>query len=122
MYLRLPIALFSVLGDNRSIPLQTLNIIYPPADETFRLSFTLIDEAGTLLDETPATECVLSGQPENISTAFFYASFPRTGVYTIAVYKNGICIETIPLEVTENQRSRQHPMVPIAPLESGVSG
>src|SRR5262245_22374109 len=71
--------------------------------ERFSQSFTLMDEAGNILDETPITECELIDQQINMSTAFFDTSFPHAGSYHLNVYQNGICTKTIPLPVIESQ-------------------
>ena len=88
-------------------------VYWARGNETFRQSFALTDEAGKLLDETPATECVLTRQRENISTAFFYASFPGAGNYNIAVYRNGVCIKTIPLQVLEASQISSSRFAPV---------
>ena len=99
--------LYSLVGSFAHIewmkgPVGFVCVVYwEPANETFRQSFALADEAGNILDETPSTECVLTTQGENVSTAFFYVSFPQAGRYNITVYQNGVCIEAIPLQVME---------------------
>jgi len=100
-------------------PIGFVCVVYwEAANETFRQSFALMDEAGNLLDETPAMECVLKHQQANISTAFFYTGFPQAGRYNINVFQNGICIETIPLHVMDVQQTIDRPLAFSAPLGS----
>ena len=56
---------------------------------------------GSILDQTPATECVLEHELENIGTAFFYVLFPSPGRYYIDIYQNGVCTDTIPFDVID---------------------
>ncbi len=97
-------------------------VYWERADETFHQSFALMDEMDNLLDEMPSTECVLTTQGENIGTAFFYASFPRAGCYHISVYQNGVCIETIPLQVMEASQISDSHLTRFAPFESAAPG
>lgn len=77
-------------------------------DETFRQSYALLDEAGTILDETPSSDLVLKRRETSISTAVFYAVFPSAGRYNVNIYQDGICTEIIPLQVIEPRLERQH--------------
>ena len=70
-------------------------------DETFRQSYTLMDKAGNILDETPSSDLVLKQAQAYISTAIFYTIFPSVGSYTVNVYQDGICTEISPIQVIE---------------------
>ena len=83
--------------------------------ETFRQSFVLRDEAGNILDATPAIEFVLTREGQNISTALFYASFPQAGQYSIDVYQNGTSVENIPFKVVEAYQGLKRPLAPLGP-------
>jgi len=115
--------LFSLLGSFAHIlwmkgPVGFVCVVYwERANETFHQSFALVDELGNILDKTPSTECVLTTQGENVSTAFFYASFPQAGTHNITVYRNGVCIETIPLQVLEASQSSDNHLDRFAPFE-----
>jgi len=104
-----PDGLYSLVGRFAQLswrpgPVGFVCVVYwGRGNETFRQSFALKDEVGNLLDETPTTECVLTERRDNVSTAFFYVSFPRAGHYSINVYQNDRCIEDIPLEVVDTQ-------------------
>lgn len=74
--------------------------------ERFSQSFTLMDEMGNILNETPTTECELNNQEINISTAFFYTTFPHVGRYHVNIYQNGFCTKTIPLHLIDARQSR----------------
>lgn len=67
--------------------------------ETFKQSFALVDSDGSVLDAIPETKFVLDKDLENIGIGYFYVTFPSIGEYSICVYQNGKCIETIPLTV-----------------------
>jgi hypothetical protein len=95
-------------------------VYWEPEAETFYQSFALTNETGDILDDTPTTECVLTSHGENISTAFFYTGFPRAGHYSINVYQNGVCIETIPLEVVEPQESTMSSLAPTPSVGSAA--
>jgi hypothetical protein len=69
--------------------------------EGFSLSYALMDEADNILDHPPTTECEFVGEEINVSTANFYAAFPRAGRYHVNIYQNGICAKTIPVHVIE---------------------
>jgi len=90
-------------------------VYWERGEETFRQSFVLRDEAGNILDETPATECVLTKQGKNVSTAFFYVSFPSVAQYSIDVYRNGARVESIPFKVVEPYQSLKRPVAPFGP-------
>jgi len=85
-------------------------------NETFQQTFAITDADGTLLDQTPATECVLGDKRINVSTAFFHVVFPRSGYYSINVFQNGVCIEAIPLPVIEAEQAIHNPPFPFVPL------
>jgi len=87
-------------------------VYWEKTNETFRQSFALVDEAGHILDDPPSTECVLTRHGENISTAFFYASFPQAGNYNVNVYQNGVCIKTIPLPIMEASQTNDSRFAP----------
>lgn len=121
--------LFSLVGSFAHLrltnsPVGFVCVVYwGRAYETFRQSFALMDQAGNLLDETPSTECVLNPHRETVSTAFFYASFPGAGSYHISVHQNGVCLETIPLQVVEaSQIGDRYPPARLAPFESAAPG
>lgn len=67
--------------------------------EGFEQSFALVDDAGSVLDEMPKMECVLTSRYDNIGAGFFYAIFPRVGRYTINIFVNGVCIEDFTFDV-----------------------
>lgn len=71
--------------------------------EKFSQSFTLMDEAGNILDETPTTECELTDQEINTSTVFFYPILSHAGCYHVNIYQNGVCTKTMPLPVIDSQ-------------------
>ena len=75
--------------------------------ERFSQSFTLMDEVGNILDETPTMEYEMNNQEINVSTAFFYTTFPQAGCYYVNIYQNGVCTKTVPLHVIESQRSQE---------------
>lgn len=105
------------------VPVTFVCVVYwERGNETFRQSFALRDELGNLLDETPATKCVLTRGRDTISTAFFYASFPRTGNYTIDVYQNGLCIHSIPLEVIEAEQKSRNSTIQVPRFGSAAAG
>jgi trehalose utilization protein len=105
------------------VPVGFVCVVYwERGNETFRQSFALRDGVGNLLDETPATECKLTRGRDTISTAFFYASFPRAGHYTIRVYQNGVCIQAIPLEVVEAEHSPGNSIVRARRFRSAATG
>jgi len=69
------------------------------AGESFSHSFTLMDNAGNILNEVPETEYRFTRQPQNISVARFHIWFPQMGRYSINIHQNGICIATVPVYV-----------------------
>ena len=73
--------------------------------ESFSLSYALMDEADTVLDRPPTTECEFIGEEINVSIAKFYAALPQS--YHVNIYQNGLCAQTIPVHVIESQRSRE---------------
>jgi hypothetical protein len=89
-------------------PIGFVFVVYWDGDtlEAFSQSFALVDEAGNILDQTPTLECVLNDQHANISTAIFYTIFPSSGHYNVRIYQNGICTETIPIQVIEHSEAR----------------
>jgi len=93
-----------------------LVVYWAGTNETFQQSFAILDADGNLLDQTPATECILGEKRSNISTAFFHAVFPRAGHYSINVFRNSDCIEAIPLDITEAQQTSESPRAPFVPL------
>ena len=93
-----------------------LVVYWSGANETFQQTFAITDADGNLLDQTPTTECVLRDRRINISTAFFHAAFPRSGYYSINVFQNGVCIESIPLPVIEAEQTVHNPEVAFSPL------
>lgn len=70
--------------------------------ERFSLSYTLMDEADNILDHPPITECEFTGEEVNLSTANFYAAFPHAGSYHVNIYQNGICSQTVPVQLIES--------------------
>ena len=70
-------------------------------NETFRHSYALLDEMGNILDETPTSDFVLKHPQVNMSIATFYTIFPSTGRYNVNIHRDGVCTETIPLQVIE---------------------
>ena|SRR5690349_18597083 len=119
---------YSLRGSFTALPLTNapvsfvLVVNWQGANETFQQSFAILDADGNLLDQTPATECVLNDRQVNISTAFFYTVFPQAGHYNINVYKNGACIETIPLRIMATQQTDETRPAPFAPLRSAETG
>ena len=96
--------LYSFVGRFVDLAYTTTPIVFvvywqPNVAETFRQFFTLVDEVGHLLDETPTSECVLKKQQENISTAIFYTIFPRAGRYHIRIHQDGVCTDIVPIQV-----------------------
>ncbi|HEY3476865.1 MAG TPA: hypothetical protein VGK56_19765 [Anaerolineales bacterium] len=71
------------------------------AGETFRQSLALTDEAGSILDKTPAMECRLDTHGAAIGPGIFYAVFPRPRRYHICIYQNDACVERISFDVIE---------------------
>lgn len=104
-------------------PVRFVCVVYwAKANQTFRQSFVLRDEAGIILDQPPSTECVLTIPGENVSTAFFYTSFAQAGFYNIKVYEDGVCIETLPLEVREASQISESHLARLSPFESATPG
>ena len=69
------------------------------AGESFSQSFALVDDAGNILNDVPETEYILTKQPQNISVVPFLVMFPRSGRYSLHIKQNGICIQTVPVNV-----------------------
>src|SRR5215216_1509228 len=69
------------------------------AGESFSQSFALVDDAGNILNEVPETEYIFTKLPQNISIVRFYIRFPQIGRYSINIKQNGICIQTVPVNV-----------------------
>ena len=67
--------------------------------ESFSQSFTLMDDAGHVLNEVPETEYRFTRLPQNISVARFHIRFPQMGRYSINIKQNGISIATVPVNV-----------------------
>jgi hypothetical protein len=67
--------------------------------ESFSQSFTLMDDAGNILNEVPETEYRLTKLPQNISVARFQTRFPQMGHYSINIKQNGITIAAVPVNV-----------------------
>jgi len=72
------------------------------AGESFSQSFALVDDAGNILNEVPETEYIFTKLPQNISIVRFYIRFPQIGRYSINIKQNGICIQTVPVNVNES--------------------
>jgi hypothetical protein len=70
--------------------------------EEFSLSYALMDAADNILAQPPTTECGFIGEEINVSTAYFYAAFPRAGSYHVNIYQDGICAKTILMHVIES--------------------
>ena len=103
-----PTGLYSLVGSFVDLtftntPIGFVFVVYwlGNINETFRQSYTLMDEAGNILDETPSSDVVLKHPQANISTAIFYTIFPSVGRYTVNVYQDGICTESSPIQVIE---------------------
>jgi hypothetical protein len=75
--------------------------------ESFSLSYALMDAADNILAHPPITECEFIGEEINISIENFSAAFSHPGGYHINIYQNGLCTETISLDVIESQRSQE---------------
>jgi len=99
-----------------------LIVFWHDTNETFQQFFAIVDEQGNLLDQTPATECVLRAGQINSSTAFFHTVFPSSGPYSIQVYQNGICTEKIPLAVTAAENTSEGNRSSFASLEGAAPG
>jgi hypothetical protein len=72
--------------------------------ERFSLSYALMDEADDILDRPPTIECEFIDEEINVTTANFHTALPQAGSYRVNVYQNGICAQTIPVDVIEPQR------------------
>jgi hypothetical protein len=99
---------YSVVGALDSFPLSDtfltfVFIVYWDGDdgETFRQSFSLVDDVGNILDTTSETNYVLSRESENIGVAYFDATVCHAGKYFVKVYQDRLCTETIPLDIVQ---------------------